>query len=105
MALGHHFFHLPLDNGWRIAYDSCMTHGREQLADWIERRGVNQREAASLLSMDHTFLNGILTGRRSPGLATAVSIERCTGIPVEAWMPTADGKNAERVVALAGKRK
>lgn len=82
-----------------------MQHGRLQLADWIERRGVNQREAAEILEMDHTFLNGILTGRRSPGLATAVAIERRTGVPVEAWMPTSSGKTAERIPALAAKRK
>jgi plasmid maintenance system antidote protein VapI len=63
-----------------------MKPGHEQLADWIERRGFSQREAASFLGWHETFLSKILTTDRSPGLANAVKIERETGIPAEAWL-------------------
>ena len=42
--------------------------------------------------MHYTFLSQLLTEdpdrQRTPALATAVRIERVTGVPVEAWMPT-----------------
>lgn len=82
-----------------------MLDGRTQLADWITRRGVNQREAARILDLDHTFLNQILTGRRVPGLANAVRIERVAGISVEAWLPTEVGDDAEPDPASGAKRK
>ncbi len=63
-----------------------MPHGRDQLRDWMERREFKQREAAKYLQFDETQMSSFLSGRRSPGLTTAVRIERLTGIPVEAWM-------------------
>lgn len=80
-----------------------MQSGRIQLAEWIERRDVNQREAARILEMDFTVLNKILLGHRTPGLATALAIEQRTGIVVESWMPTREGKAA--VVSSNGGRK
>lgn len=65
-----------------------MEHGRDQLRDWINRREFTQREAAKYLSFDETVMSNLLVGKRNPGLANAVKIERLTGIPVEAWMPT-----------------
>jgi transcriptional regulator with XRE-family HTH domain len=82
-----------------------MHSGREQLADWIERRGMNQREAARILGMDFTVLNKILLGHRTPGLATALAIQRHTGISVEVWMPTDDGKTDVLVTAGGRKRR
>lgn len=67
-----------------------MDSGRDQLRRWLERAHLTQREAARLLGMHFTSLSQILGQReRSPSLARAVRIERVTGIPVEAWMPTA----------------
>lgn len=69
-----------------------MDSGREQLRAWMGRAKLTQRAAAKLLGIHYTFLNQLLSvsnKRRSPALATAVTIERVTGIPVEAWMPTA----------------
>ena len=63
-----------------------MQNGPEQLRDWMDRRGVNQTETAALLGFDVTFINHILNERRQPGLTNAIRIERCTGIPVEAWV-------------------
>jgi transcriptional regulator with XRE-family HTH domain len=74
-----------------------MLTARERLAAWIERSKINQREAARLLGMDHTVLNQILKGRRGAGLSSAMRIERATGIPAEAWMPTDDGETGELV--------
>lgn len=82
-----------------------MVHGREQLKDWLDRRGFNQREAAEFLSMDFTMLNQILTGRRNPGLATAVNLERLTGVAVDAWVPTDVDGSADAEPAPARKRK
>lgn len=55
-------------------------------------------EAARLMGFEKTFLSQLLSGRRSAGLATAITIERHTGIPAEAWLPTDDGKS-DRVLA------
>jgi plasmid maintenance system antidote protein VapI len=73
--------------------------------DWMDRRGLNQRETARSIAMNHTTLNHILTGRRSVGLAVAVRIEQLTGIPVEAWMPTNGGGIETAPVAVGRKRK
>lgn len=81
-----------------------MVDGRTQLADWIARRGVNQREAARILGMNFTNLNHLLNGRRRAGLAVAIQIERCTGIPAESWLPTDDGKSDEPALVERVKR-
>ena len=62
-----------------------MTTGPEQLRDWLQRRGFNQREGANLLEMDDTHLCRILSGERTPTLQQAVAIQRLTGISVETW--------------------
>jgi plasmid maintenance system antidote protein VapI len=69
-----------------------MVKGRERLRQWIDRSKVNQLEAAEIIDIDPTQLSHILTGRRRPGLDTAVKIERATGIAVEAWTPIDDGE-------------
>lgn len=68
-----------------------MLSARERLRDWMERSKLTQRAAARLLGMHYTFLSQLLNDLRTPALGTAVRIERITGIPVEAWMPTEDG--------------
>lgn len=60
----------------------------------MKRSRINQREAARIIGVHYTFLNQILAGRRTPGLANAVTIERETGIPVAAWAPTEGGSAA-----------
>ena len=76
--------------------------GRERLAQWLERSKLNQREAAVLLGMHFTHFNQILSGRRTPGLANAVTIERATGIPAEAWLASEVGELADVVGAEDG---
>lgn len=70
-----------------------MKPGTEQFNDWIERRWPNserkQREAAAHFGWDETFISKLCQGVRTPGLTNAVTIERETGIPVEAWLASA----------------
>jgi len=82
-----------------------MKSGAEQLKDWMDRRGFNQREAASHFGWDETFVSMLCRGTRSPGLGNAVKIERETGIPVEAWMSDELDESAERVGTASRKRK
>lgn len=74
-----------------------MLHGRHQLRQWIDRRGVTDRVAASIIGLDHTFLSNLVTGKRNPGLVNALKIERATGIVVEAWEPTNVAKSKSPV--------
>lgn len=62
-----------------------MKAAATQLREWIERRGIQQNEAADILGIDQSFVSHILSGRRTPGLRRAVKIERITGIPVSSW--------------------
>lgn len=63
-----------------------MISGPEQLRDWMQRRQVNQTEAAELLGITAVFLSQLLNSKRQPGLGNAVKIERMTGISVESWL-------------------
>jgi len=71
-----------------------MGNGRKRLAQWIERSKMSQREVARLLGFHVSVLNKVLKGHRTPGLATALRLERVTGIPVESWTPTRNVKRA-----------
>lgn len=82
-----------------------MQSGAEQLKDWMERRGFNQRETATHFGWDETFISQLITERRKPGLMNAIRIERETGIPVEAWASSELDESAEAVPASRGKRK
>lgn len=65
-----------------------LPRGQNALWDWMERRSLTQRQLADKLDIHWTYVNHILSNRRSPGLATAIRIERVTGIPVEEWDST-----------------
>jgi transcriptional regulator with XRE-family HTH domain len=82
-----------------------VMHGRDRLRLWIARTQLSQRQVARLFGVHYTFVNQMLSGRRSPGIRVAVTIERETGIPVGAWMPTAEGKNAKGTPGRAKTRK
>lgn len=81
-----------------------MKSGIEQLREWMTRRVFTQRDTARHFGWDETFLSHLLAGRRGPGLATAVKIERETGIPVEAWMPTSEDKSVSAASPMRRKR-
>lgn len=63
-----------------------MKSGPEQLKDWMHRRRFMQREAADYFGWHETYISHLLSGARTPGLDNAVTIERLTGIPIEAWV-------------------
>ena len=81
-----------------------MQSGRQRLRDWIERSKVNQTQAAEILSMNAVMLSQILNGVRRPGLSTALTIERITGVSVESWMLTPLSDTADDEPARASKR-
>ena len=104
LATGILFARIPLDNGWLFAYLRAMKSGRRLLRDWIDRILTTDREAARRIGVHYTHLSQILNGRRSPGLANAVEIERATGIPVEAWLPTGEPQPDQPPVPVARNR-
>jgi transcriptional regulator with XRE-family HTH domain len=71
-----------------VGYRGCA-----HLAAWIDRRQVNQVEAARIIGIDVTQLSQILNGHRRPGLDNAVLIERATGVVVEDWVPSDVGRS------------
>jgi transcriptional regulator with XRE-family HTH domain len=77
-----------------------MVLGREQLKEWMHRRRFLQVEAAEYIGIDVTHLNKILNTSHTPGLTTAIKIERKTGIPVEAWVASEIGET----VSVASKK-
>lgn len=81
-----------------------MQPGREQLRDWMERRGVNQREAAILLGLNEVHYSQILNGHRQPGLANAVRIEQRTGVSVESWA-LSELSDSTAVVAISSRKR
>jgi transcriptional regulator with XRE-family HTH domain len=62
-----------------------MHSGSEQLKDWMRRRGFTQADACRFLGFDAASMSNFCAGKRTPGLETALRIERLTGIPVEVW--------------------
>lgn len=74
-----------------------MQSAQEQLSDWMERRGLDQRSTAELLGMNETFVSKLMKGHRRPGLTNALKIQRMTGVSVEAWessrLDTSDGRS------------
>jgi len=94
---------IGLDTRWQIAYDDAMLLARKRLAAWIKRSELTQRAAARLLGIHYTYLNQILTGRRSPGLTNAANIEAITGIPGLAWVTTRGGRRVSTAPAVVSK--
>ena len=80
-----------------------MHSGPEQLIDWMRRRGFNQSDASRYLEMDQPHVSMLASGKRLPGLATAIKLERLTGIPVEAWAPT-EINDSESAVVGSGRK-
>lgn len=80
-----------------------MVLGREQLKEWMHRRRFLQTETAKYIGMDVTHLNQILNSSKTPGLATAIKIERMTGIPVEAWLTSEVGESVSETPKKAQK--
>ena len=84
---------------------TIMRSGTEQLADWMRRRGFTQADAARYFGCHRSLLSLLLSGERTPGLASALTIERLTGIPVEAWSETPVDNLEPAMAADTAKRK
>lgn len=82
-----------------------MQSGAEQLKDWMARRHMTATETAEYFGWDKTFVSKIVRGHRLPGLANAITIERMTGIPVEAWMPSEVDRSDDRADSFQAKAK
>lgn len=65
-----------------------LPPGPTALWDWMERRVLNQREAARVLGVHYMSLNQMLRGKRKPGLTNALLIEKRAGIPAGLWART-----------------
>lgn len=81
-----------------------MKSGPEQLRDWMERRGFNQRETADHFGWTESYVSLLLRFERSPGLPNAMAIERETGIPAEAWLAEASSGLDKAAVGVASDR-
>lgn len=81
-----------------------LCAGAHALWDWLERRSLNQREAARLIGMDFQYLNHLLAGRRRAGRDTALLLQEKTGIGIAAWSSTLVEQNKVAVAAKAHKR-
>lgn len=80
-----------------------MHSGPDQLKDWMRRRGFTQADMARYFNWDQSFVSVLLSGRRSPGLETAITIERLTGVPVEVWLSSEVDKSESAVETTGGK--
>lgn len=66
-----------------------LTPGAKALLGWLARMKLDQRAGAQVLGVHYMSLNQILRGKRKPGLAVALRIERHTGLPAGIWLRTA----------------
>ena len=80
-----------------------MQSGSEQFKDWMRRRIFTQADAARHLQLEESYVSVLANGKRSPGLATAIKLERLTGIPVEAWASTERDESDEPIGAVSRK--
>lgn len=82
-----------------------MLHGRDALRTWVERSHYTQGEVARLIGITDVFLSQILHGHRMPGLATAIKVERLTGVPAGSWEETDVSGGAVAIGSGPRKRK
>jgi transcriptional regulator with XRE-family HTH domain len=68
-----------------------MAHGRQLLADWLERSHTRQRVLARKLGKSDAYISQVLSGLRRPKLETLTDIEALTGVPVRSWLATRRG--------------
>lgn len=78
--------------------------GANALWNWLEKRGLNQREAAEILNIHWVSLNQILMDRRRPGLAIALRISQAAGIEPGIWTRT-QVRQTSQVVSLVGRKR
>lgn len=57
-----------------------------KLRTWMDVHGVSQREGGPMFEVHYSYINALLSGRRRPGLAVAIRIEKLTGVPANGWL-------------------
>lgn len=85
-----------------MSIEDCIA-GPRLLRAWIERRALSRAEAAGELGLHYVHLCQFLAESKTPGLVTAIRIERATGIPVEAWVATSVGGYAHGLTEVPAK--
>lgn len=57
------------------------------LKEWIEKKGLRQRDAASVLGIPESVVSRLIQGKNQPALATAMQIAKATkgAVKVEDW--------------------
>lgn len=76
-----------------------MNRGRRLLREWLTRSRMSQKDFAAKLDVTEPYLSQILSGLRRPKLEILMAIEAETGVPVESWAATRDGKTDRRQIA------
>mgnify|MGYP000330001373 CR=1 FL=1 len=87
----------------------CNGLGMENLATYLNSRGISQREFARLLGVDPSIVSRLVHGLMRPSLELAVKIERLTSgrIKAASWVPAStnrctDGNNNQSVIEIDG---
>ncbi len=67
--------------------DRTNWRGAKKLADWREKQGLNQQQAADKIGIDLARYNAWENHRARPGLDWAVTIEQVTSgdVSIESW--------------------
>lgn len=86
---------ISVDESLCLGRIASMESGAEQIKDWMRRRGFKNADAARYLQFDEPYVSVLASGKRTPGLANAIILERLTGIPVEAWASRAVDESVE----------
>lgn len=73
----------------RCVPSASMT-GNTQLSKWRTKKRLTIYAAAKLLKADWGAYRDWENGSKRPSLDSAVTIERVTGIPVDAWARSRD---------------
>lgn len=70
--------------------------GSESLRSWLQERQTSPDALAALAGLHRSLIYSYLSGRRRPGLQTALVLRDLTGIPVEAWAKPATSPEEEQ---------
>lgn len=79
--------------------------GIERLAEFMRERGLSQTAFAALAGVPAPMVSMWLSGRRRPGLASALKIESATAGAVRASAWLGAGGDEPAVAPVSGKRK
>ncbi|WYK04454.1 helix-turn-helix transcriptional regulator [Cereibacter sphaeroides f. sp. denitrificans] len=62
-----------------------------KLSQFLTDHSITQRDFAARIGTSASYLSEIVSGRKTPGLELAFTIERVTGgnVPASSWLPGA----------------